>query len=262
MAIQEDPSLHSAVPHAEPAPAAAALGSFCEGGRSLAGSAGWSWIVTGFGMFRPQAGIWILLALVAIALLVFLYFIPVLGMVLATLLVPVLVGGFMAGCQAIETGAQIELAHLFAGFRAHTGQLVALGVVAGALTLGAMIPVVVIMGVGTFAAMMGGEFAGAAMFGMSAALAALLALALSVPITMALWFAPALVMLRGETAVRAIVQSFRGCLRNIVPFLLYGVIVLLLAVAATIPAGLGWLVLGPVLTASIYAGYRDIFFLR
>jgi uncharacterized membrane protein len=54
--------------------------------------------------------------------------------------------------------------------------------------------------------------------------------------------------------------SFVACLRNIVPFLVYGVILFVLAIVASIPFGLGWLVLGPVMAASLYAGYRDIFF--
>jgi uncharacterized membrane protein len=54
-------------------------------------------------------------------------------------------------------------------------------------------------------------------------------------------------------------QSFSGCLKNIVPFLLYGAILLVLSVLASLPLLLGWLVLGPVLAASLYTGYRDIY---
>jgi uncharacterized membrane protein len=53
--------------------------------------------------------------------------------------------------------------------------------------------------------------------------------------------------------------SFYACLKNIVPFLIYGVIAVVLCLIAAIPFGLGFLVVGPVLFASIYTGYRDIF---
>jgi uncharacterized membrane protein len=66
-------------------------------------------------------------------------------------------------------------------------------------------------------------------------------------------------MLAGLTPVEAMKASFAGCLRNVVPFLVYGVIGLLLAIVASIPLGLGWLVLVPVAIASIYASYCDIF---
>ena len=54
--------------------------------------------------------------------------------------------------------------------------------------------------------------------------------------------------------------SFVACLKNILPFFVYSVIATLLALVASIPMGLGWLVLGPVMAASLYTSYRDIFF--
>jgi len=56
--------------------------------------------------------------------------------------------------------------------------------------------------------------------------------------------------------------SFAGSFKNIVPFLLYAVVGLLLAIAAAIPLGLGFLVFGPVVWGSIYAGYQDIYLRR
>ena len=54
--------------------------------------------------------------------------------------------------------------------------------------------------------------------------------------------------------------SFIGSLKNVLPFLLYGIIAMVAGVIASLPVGLGWLVLGPVLTASVYTSYRDIYF--
>ena len=38
-----------------------------------------------------------------------------------------------------------------------------------------------------------------------------------------------------------------------------GIVGLVLELLATLPIGLGWLVLGPVIAASVYTGYRDIY---
>jgi len=76
---------------------------------------------------------------------------------------------------------------------------------------------------------------------------------------MAVWFAPLLIVFQQQGAIEAMKQSFTGCLRNIVPFLIYGVIGFVLLFVAMLPLGLGLLVVGPVLTASIYTGYRDIY---
>ena len=54
-------------------------------------------------------------------------------------------------------------------------------------------------------------------------------------------------------------MSFSGCSRNVMPFLVYGLIGMVLAVVATIPFALGWLVVGPLSIASIYTSYCDIF---
>ena len=95
--------------------------------------------------------------------------------------------------------------------------------------------------------------------GMSVLLAMLVVMALAVPLYMALWFAPALIVLNKLKPVDAMKASFFGCLKNVVPFLVYGVIMMVLCMIAAIPMGLGFLILGPVGIASIYAGYRDIF---
>jgi uncharacterized membrane protein len=87
----------------------------------------------------------------------------------------------------------------------------------------------------------------------------LLFLLLFLPLVMAVWFAPALIVLKGQEPWEAMKLSFMGSIKNILPFLLYGVVWIGLAIVATIPLLLGWLVLGPVTVASIYASYCDIF---
>ena len=76
---------------------------------------------------------------------------------------------------------------------------------------------------------------------------------------MAYWFAPALVVLNGEQPIAALQKSFAASWRNFGAFLLYGLIYIVLAIVASIPMGLGWLVLGPMMVGSCYAGWRTIF---
>ena len=227
-----------------------------ENGRAVDVARGWAWIVEGFQIFRRQAGIWILLALIFLVLMLGMQLVPVIGPFALMLLLPVLVAGLIDGCRTIARGGELELAHLFAGFRRNTGQLVLLGVIAFALTTAAMIPLVVLMGsTGFHAVLMGNSPA----LGPSFVLSLLIVLALLVPVNMALWFAPALVMLQSRSATKAVAASFKGALKNIVPFLLYGIVLFILAMIASIPFGLGWLVLLPIVLGSIYAAYRDIY---
>jgi uncharacterized membrane protein len=90
-------------------------------------------------------------------------------------------------------------------------------------------------------------------------LGVLVAMALLVPVLMMIWFAPALIVLHDVAPVEALKMSFFGCLRNIMPFLIYGLVGLLMLVVGAIPLFLGWLVVYPVLMIAIYTAYRDIF---
>jgi len=228
-------------------------------GRSVEAGQGWTWIADGFGLFKKAPGIWIALVVVLIVILVVLAFIPLLGAVATFLLMPLFVGGLMLGCRALQGGGELELSHLFAGFKTHTANLVVLGALAIGGWIIVMLPVVAIVGAGAFVGAMRGDAAGLVAMGGSLLLASLVAMALSIPIYMALWFAPALVVLRGIAPVAALKESFLGCLKNIGPFLIYGIVMLVLSILAMVPFLLGWLVLGPVAIASVYVSYRDIY---
>jgi hypothetical protein len=230
------------------------------GGRAVGAGQGWAWIADGFGLFKKAPGIWIAQVVILFVILIVLAFIPLLGAVATFLLMPVFMGGLILGCRALQGGGELELGHLFAGFdKAHLGNLIVLGALGLGASIIALIPVFVIVGAGAVFGLMRGDAAGAVAMGGSFLLAGLVALALSIPIYMALWFAPALVVLRGFAPMAAVKESFLGCLKNVVPFLIYGIVLLVPSIFATIPFLLGWLVLGPITVASVYTAYRDIF---
>jgi uncharacterized membrane protein len=87
----------------------------------------------------------------------------------------------------------------------------------------------------------------------------LVLLALLMPLTMAMWFATALVLFDRLQAWQAFKISYRGCLANLMPFLVFGLIAMVLLVVAAIPLGLGMFLLLPVMFATGYTSYRDVF---
>jgi uncharacterized membrane protein len=87
----------------------------------------------------------------------------------------------------------------------------------------------------------------------------MVALGLSIPLMMAAWFAPLLVAFKDMPAVAAMKLSFLACIKNIIPLQLYTITMVVLAVIAAMPYGLGFFLLVPVLFASLYASYEDIF---
>ena len=229
--------------------------------RQVAAGQGWQWIVEGFGLFKKSPIIWVVLFIILFLIAIALHFIPILGPLVLYLLSPVFFGGLMVGCKAQQNGEELEIAHLFAGFKKNTNSLIALG---GVYLVGQILifGVMFIFGGGAiFALMRGGQPDLAAMTAAmsSAMLAVLIGLALYIPLAMALWFAPALVIFNDVQPVPALKSSFNACLKNIIPFLIYGIALFLLSIIASIPLLLGFLVLVPVIFTSVYTGYRDIF---
>lgn len=246
--------------------------------RTVGSGQGWVWIAQGWNLFAKSPGIWIVnFMLTTIACLILLN-IPFLGIIALPVLVTVLFGGLMLGCRALDRGEALEVGHLFAGFKVNTAQLLIVGlfIVVTHLIIGFVMKLVIIFAGGAalfsaIAAMLSAVAVGniaAAVAGITAVaafvaimlVAMLVAMLLLIPVFMAVWFAPALVVLRNVPAFEALQLSFFANVKNIGPFLVYSVISLALAILAFIPfLGFGWLILWPVMVASLYTGYRDIF---
>ena len=233
--------------------------AYVPGGRSVIAERGWAWIAAGWDLFKKQAGMWIALMLVALVIFVVLALIPFVGSIALSVLSPVFGAGVVIGCRAIEEGQGLEIGHLFAGFKEKFAPLATVGAIYLGATIVIVLAVMLVSGVSIFSIAAGGDSAAAPAAILAVLLAVLVSLALMLPLFMAVWFAPALVVFQGKSAVDAMKESFSGCLRNILPFLVYGVVMLVLSVLASVPLFLGWLVLGPVLAASLYTSYKDIY---
>jgi len=206
--------------------------------------------------------------------------------------------GLMVGCHAIERGEPLRVKHLFEGFQGpHFVPLMIIGALNMALALG----IVAIGAAGVLGSLKLAESGLAdpmdALMGSIRAMTGtgllvfLIILVVLAVFTMLNWFAPALVVLRGATAIEAMRLSFLSCWRNWAPFLVYGLIGIGIAIVAAVIVGalavaagigafmgashsgfgalLGFMVLffvvalafalvaGPVVFGSTYSGYKD-----
>lgn len=238
-----------------------ASGHFVAAGRGVSAGRGWDWIASAWRLFRAAPGVWIGMALLWFVIVVFGGMIPFLGPLATSLLWPVFIAGFVAASRNCEQHDSCEFTDLFAGFRERFGPLVIVGVITLAISIAVFLAVFAVMGIGLFA-MMGGNMDPRATMatGLTLLLAILIASALLLPLAMAAWFAPPLVLFNDMASLEAMKASFAGCLKNMLPFIVYGLVLFAAAIVATLPLGLGWLVLGPVLAASVYTAYRDIYF--
>lgn len=221
---------------------------------------GWQWIVGGFQLFRQSPVLWIVLFLIYLLVGMGLSILPVIGPILLNLFAPVFIAGFMLGCRALDAGEDLEINHLFAGFKHNSAQLITVG---GIYLAGMLLVAGVIL-------LSGGSEAMNLVLSQDPSqpppapnedflLASLLGLAILLPLVMAYWFAPPLVLFHNLGAVAAMKASLAVCLQNWRAFLVYSVVSVVLMVLAVLPFGLGLLVMIPTMTASLYVSYKDIF---
>lgn len=229
-------------------------------GRGVPFENGWTWLAAAWSIFKRAAGVWIGMIVVLCLIYIVLAVVPILGSAASLIAGPVFTGGLMLASRTIDQGGEPQFTQLFGGFKHRFGSLVGVGV----LYLVGFAAILFIAVLATGASVLTLVHATTLEEWMAAGagllLAALIFFALLIPLLMAVWFAPALVVFHDAGAVAAMQASFAGCLRNMMPFLLYGIVWFIASIVASIPFGLGWLVLGPVTAASIYTAYKDIYF--
>lgn len=244
---------------------------FVPDGKLVGSNRPMDWFSQGFEQFKAAPGIWIGLVAIFFVLIMVMSFVPFLGSIALNLLFPVFFGGLMLASRASRNNQEVKIDHLFAGFQTKFGPLALVGLfyLIGMIVLVVIMMVIGFVFIGGAAAMFGlskasgaGDGAFGAMLGAGIGvifLVMLLAFALSIPLAMSVWFAPALVVFHDMEPLDAMKASFTGCIKNWLPFLIFIILYIVFAVVATIPFLLGWLVLGPVIIGAMYAAYEDIY---
>lgn len=225
---------------------------------------GAGWLLDGFGYFSRSPMVWIGAIILVIIIGGAISFIPIIGALAPYLFMPVITGGLMLGCQAQAEGGEFTINYLFAGFSKNTGPLFVLGLIymLCVIVIAVVVVIIIIAMIGGTAILQDIQAGNPEVIANNIKvilLGILMMLALYLPLLMALWFAPALVVLNEVSPVEALKLSFMACLVNILPFTLYGIVGLVLMILALIPLGLGMLILIPMITASVYIAWSEIF---
>jgi hypothetical protein len=231
--------------------------------RKVTAGQGMQWVIEGFALYRKNP----LLLSAAFGLLfgIVMAFglIPIVGSALSELTSPLMVAGFMAAYRAIDSERELELPDFLAGVRGPAVPLMTIGAVQlmGALLIGK-----IMTGMGFDAqAVMEAARSGKDPLEMQAIMnealpAVLTGMALFLPLIMATWFAPALILFGNARPTQALLVSLRAVLKNWAAMLVNGLVLgLVLFLAALVPMLLGLLVAMPVLFGSLYASYQAIF---
>lgn len=234
---------------------------------------GVGWIADGWRTFVASPGMWIVLTLVWILLNMALMALPLVGQLVAWFVAPTLAGGLLIAADDARAGRELDLACLFRPLTDSVTRnpiLILGGIYLGA-NLGALVLGIVILVAAAGAALVrhhGGtlpvdpaQIDPAVLFAMGgvALLIALLVFTLILLITLLFFFAIPLVTFERAEPGRAIATGLRGLLRNWAPLTMMGLLYIPLSLLATVPLGLGWLILVPMTFGMWYASYRDVF---
>jgi hypothetical protein len=247
--------------------------------RIVAAAQGAGWLATGWRLFRVAPVAWLAATLAYWFVISALSLVPLLGGAVALVLMPAFTVGFMSLARAAEHGAALDLRLLFDGFRHRPGAQLALGVAYFA-GLAAVLAASTLADDGQLARwVLGGRRPAPEMVdGEPMFVAATVAALAYLPVMAAFWFAPPLVAWHSAGAAKALFFSFFACLMNWRALAVYGVLVALLTLAlplivlnallaaaggeaplATVLLAAFVLIVLPILFASFYASYRDVF---
>ena len=240
-----------------------AAAAYVPDGRTVAAGEGLEWLVAAWRLFVAAPVMWMLMVVLYAVFMLVLAFVPVVGTLMGFLLYGVITAGWLAGATAVAHGEKLELDHLFAGLKGKPEPLFVLGAFYAAGLIAITLLVIIALAVGLASSVLVSTIMSGSLPDATALLGALvvvlLGLALVAPLMAALWFAPALVYFHDVRPTTALKVSFIACLKNWLPFLVYGVLILMLFLIAAIPFGLGLLVAGPLAFISAYTSYRSVF---
>lgn len=187
---------------------------------------GLQWVRSGVRTFFKQPLAMAGLFFIFLALASLLSLIPVVGNLLALVLLPGITAGFMAASREAHQGRFPMPWVLITAFRQGQGTLQAV------LTLGALYAVAILLVMGASALVDGGQFARVYLLGGtltpelvkddSFLLAALLSTALYTPVSLLFWHAPALVLWHGVSPIKSVFFSIMACRANLGAFVVYG----------------------------------------
>lgn len=223
---------------------------------------GMAWYGCGWNFFKQGASVWVLTAIVFLVIGFACSLIPAIGPMVFMLLVPLLISGFYFGADDIRQGRSVQMGTLFQAFfddEARTPLLIL-----GGLFLGLMIAfaLIVMLMVGPGMMSMGpasDDIAPRHLLPRGLGMGFVVMMLVQVLIAMCMFFAVPLTAFDKVAPVEAIKTSFQATVRNILPFLLFIIVYIVLAFIASIPFFLGFIVLLPIAFCSIYCAYRGVF---
>jgi len=234
---------------------------FCEAKKLTAGQ-GSRMVADAWRIYKVSPFKWSFISLVLVALMLALNSIPLGGSLFSPLIYTPLYAGLLIAASDIEKGGKLKFSHLFSAVKANAKGVFGLAIVVSILGLIIAALAFSFLGSELFMAAYMGQEIDPETFKMDPTnmmIGGIIFIVGMALYTMLSWFATPLIVLQSKGVFQSVGMSFKACLKNWLPLTVYGLIMAFWMIVAMIPAGLGWLIMIPLLTITVYSTYRKIF---
>ncbi|MDR0806619.1 MAG: hypothetical protein LBN41_07755 [Enterobacteriaceae bacterium] len=241
--------------------------TFIPGGQAVPAGEGVNWITEAWNLMKPKLGMWVVLGIVLFVILMIINFIPFLN-ILAAVIMPIFVGGIIAICEKQRMTGEVDLGLLFSGFQKNLGALLGVGAIMFGIIILAFIVMFVVGGSALLAMAMGSQAGGDPSMAMAGASGGMMFLAFLLMMVITLvgyaltWFAPALIVVHNLPLGQAVSMSLSAVKKNIIPGLLFFLVMGIIMLISALPFGLGLLITMPLFFITYYSTYRSLFIVK
>ncbi|EMI5492926.1 hypothetical protein REJ26_004116 [Providencia stuartii] len=233
--------------------------------RAVDAGEGINWISQAWAMVKEKLGMWVLINIIFFAVILVVSMIPFINF-FVSFITPILIGGIIAISEKQRKTGEVEIGLLFAGFQQKFGALFAVGAINFGISLIGGIIAIMIGGTALLSIMLemsqGGQVSPETIMALSGSffyIFVIMAVAGLVGAAMT-WFAPALIMNHDFKVGAAISASLKAVSKNILPGILFFVVLAIIMFISAIPLGLGLLITFPIMYVGYYTSYRSLFF--
>lgn len=227
--------------------------------RSCSTGFGVKWIIEAAKLFTNRWLLWVGIGLFYLVLAMIAQLSESISLIIS-FLSAFFIAGFVIGADTQATGGELRFGHLFIGFKTHFLPLMVLTLIyILALFIVIMITVLFVVGFSHLGLAFTdfGEYSVGEIFELIGVM--LLMMIMVIPVLMSIFFAPALVVLHDIKPLKAMKMSFKGCLRNMLPLIVFLIVTtILFFTGIVITFGVGLLALLPILMITYYTSYRDV----
>ena len=234
-------------------------GRFVPYGRSLPVGRGPAWIGDAWRILRAKPGMWAAALILMFVAWIVVQMIPLVNFI-AGILAPFAYAAIALAANEQRRNGTFELKVLLGGFEKHAMPLLGVGLTTLLASIVFLLVLAIFLGGDMVLALAGGGNPDPSAFlSTKFWLAMMIGFVVMLPIAFATYLAPQLIVLHGQPAITAMKMSLAGCVKNILPGLVFMVCAMAMIFLSMIPLLLGLLITMPIMAITSYTVYRDIF---